>query len=476
MPWLAPVLALLFCGSAFTQSAPPQITAPVNPADAANKGYVDTLASHGVTIVPPPATPPTVNLSYAGGGLTNGVLLGAGGNVISFCPALSCVTSPSTDHQRASALFWSTTADDGHSEEQTVAIETIIGTGASKPWAPNTAFAVGDNIRFGDARNAVYRATQAGLSASSGAGPSGTGSAITDGTVVWSWINASALDAKVGLYNETVVKPGAGSTWSQANNIQLYPGVVPSFNVNTEFDFTNNAADCNLGIANCNGLEISMAGAHRSTTGVHIGSQNVGPGYGAIWGIRLDGTFLASSATIEDDTGSPVGIGFGLQGLGSTAGHAIAAISDASPGASSYLVTGTKTSADFTDLSSSPAAFNNSGAHGLGTFVDTSASPVVLNVTGTHSAEVFNDASVSPSAISLHGTYSLAAITTANSTAQDALIVADGQRICFAATDACLVHTGGKLQYLVGGTAQFSVQDTTGNAVFRGTVTASGTP
>jgi hypothetical protein len=305
---------------------------------------------------------PTQNLTYAAGGLTNGVLIGSGGNVISYCPLLSCVTSPSADHQRAGSLFWSTTSDDGHSEEQTVAIETVIGTGYTKAWATSTAYALGANVNFG-AANTVYRATTAGTSASSGTGPTGKGSGIVDGTVVWAWINDSAIDAKVGLYNEVSVIPGAGASWAQANNFQMQSGVIPTFNINTEFDFNNNSGtDCAIGVANCNNLEVAVGGSNTSTTGIHLSSSNAGAKSGVLWGIRLNGAKLASLADIEIDSSAAVGIGFGVSGIGSST-HAIAAISDASTGVTSLLMTGTKTGADISDQTTSPVAFGNGGTH-----------------------------------------------------------------------------------------------------------------
>ena len=54
-------------------------------------------------------------------------------------------------------------------------------------WAQSTSYSVGDNVR---ANNAQYIATVAGTSASTGAGPSGTSSAITDHTVTWKYVVA----------------------------------------------------------------------------------------------------------------------------------------------------------------------------------------------------------------------------------------------------------------------------------------------
>ena len=57
-------------------------------------------------------------------------------------------------------------------------------------WAASTAYAVG-NLRANGA--GVYRVTVAGTSAASG-GPTGTGSAITDGSVTWEYLALSSAD------------------------------------------------------------------------------------------------------------------------------------------------------------------------------------------------------------------------------------------------------------------------------------------
>jgi hypothetical protein len=64
--------------------------------------------------------------------------------------------------------------------------QVALGTFApgTNTWAPNTAYA----LNYAMTNNlSYYVATQAGTSASSGTGPSGYGSAIADGTVVWSY-------------------------------------------------------------------------------------------------------------------------------------------------------------------------------------------------------------------------------------------------------------------------------------------------
>jgi len=59
----------------------------------------------------------------------------------------------------------------------------------SQPWVPNTAWASGQQCHI---NGLVFRCTTPGTSASSG-GPSGTGTGITDGTVVWAYAGPESM-------------------------------------------------------------------------------------------------------------------------------------------------------------------------------------------------------------------------------------------------------------------------------------------
>ena len=72
----------------------------------------------------------------------------------------------------------------------------VIGNGHTL-WAASTAYTVGQTVQ--NSGN-VYTCTTAGTSAASG-GPSGTGTGITDGTVVWSWLTQDNLTCASGNIN-----------------------------------------------------------------------------------------------------------------------------------------------------------------------------------------------------------------------------------------------------------------------------------
>lgn len=67
---------------------------------------------------------------------------------------------------------------------QVAQIEAQINGANVTAWATSTAYSLN---AYRSANGAVYKCTTAGTSASSGSGPSGTGSSITDGTAVWAY-------------------------------------------------------------------------------------------------------------------------------------------------------------------------------------------------------------------------------------------------------------------------------------------------
>lgn len=338
----------------------------------------------------------------------------APGNQVSFCPTLSCISTPDTGHQRASLLVSAETQDDAHSEEQTVGITTTVSKGALKAYAASKSFTVGDSIVIG---NAAYRATTSGTTGANSAPPSTRPTTApfttTDGTVTWLWINDGAIVAKVGLYNEVAVVPGGGNSWAQANNFHLRPGTVPSFNINTEFDFQNDSGtDCVPGAANCNNLYVTTAGANKSTTSLAIQSPNTA-NYAAIWGIRLNGDKLASDQDIAIDSGAAVGLGIGVTGF-TPAFHATAAIQDGSTTPSTLVATGSKTVATINDVATSPTALSVTGTKSTADIYLGAAGPTAIRIVGNRTSAGITDASNSPASINITGAHTLAGIREAS--------------------------------------------------------------
>lgn len=274
------------------------------------------------------------------------------GNTFSICPALSCLAgngdgSPSNDHHRTTMLVSGTTQDDAHSQENTLSVITTIDKGYATQWAANTTYAANANVRNG---SEIYRAAASCTSGNSGPGGLAL-SGIVDGSCRWGWINAAAINAKVGAYVETKVMPGAGPAWGAAFNYHFEndPTIPGNFWPGVEFDYANDSGkDCVIGVADCTSMRIGIAGNGQITHGVQItGDGFVRDGQqrkSMIWGIRLNGDHAVSGAGIEVDLQSEVGIGFGTSGIGLTS-FSQAAIKDVSTSPVGLEIGGTHTNA-----------------------------------------------------------------------------------------------------------------------------------
>lgn len=266
------------------------------------------------------------------------------GNRISFCPELSCIRGPSDgtiassylDHQRASVLISGSSQLDGIAQEQLLAVIGTVATGRSSSWKPRHSYAVGDNVNRINADNsgAVYRATTAGTTgtvAPPAKRPQSLPFTVRDGSVTWEWINDPAIAVKANLYNEQTVKPGAASTWAQANNVELKPGVIPSFHVNTELDFGNNSGvDCGFSNGNCFNLFMRSGGKNMLTGHLQVdGDPEAGTPYAAYFGIRIAGAKATKIADIITESSGAVGIGVCSSGV-TTCSHSTASINDKS--------------------------------------------------------------------------------------------------------------------------------------------------
>lgn len=102
---------------------------------------------------------------------------------------------------------------------------------AVSSWQVSTAYAVGARVTTNVGAARVYRCFQAGASASSGTGPSGTGTSIADGTCLWRYLGEGAAAVDVpALCTVTGPSPAvAGSLtgietpvsgWRSATNVQ----------------------------------------------------------------------------------------------------------------------------------------------------------------------------------------------------------------------------------------------------------------
>ncbi|HJE24570.1 MAG TPA: hypothetical protein K8W01_13010 [Methylorubrum populi] len=412
------LLPLMGPSAVLAQAQPAVEAPPVPDNDRAVPNLPALVDSHGLLRLKQAAG---LDRSLAGTKNPNTIMMGVG-NRISFCPALSCIYGPPSgavrpeffDHQRASLLVSGASQDDGATQEQTLAVTTTIGTGYATPYKPRTAYRAGDNVNIG---NVVYRAVQAGTSGAAttlpATRPDHLPFTVKDGSVVWEWINDSAINAKVGAYFETNVVDGAGAAWGAAFNYhintkprsgQFFPGV--------EFDYANDSGhDCAVGVTDCTAIRVGLAGNAQVTHGIQITGDGVGTtGYSSIWALRINGDRVASQSAIEVDAASPIGLGFGSSGIGGQS-HSVATIQDVTAGPTSLQTAGAKTIADLVLGASGPRAIQITGARSSSAIEDTTTSPAALNIGGKKSLAAIRDGSTTPTGILLQGAYATAQIS-----------------------------------------------------------------
>jgi len=340
----------------------------------------------------------------------SGIYMGSGGINLSLETLISSPAGAAdSDNQRAQLALVATTVDDGNSEEQNLIVLTRIQTGYSKTWATSTAFAQGDNVSFGGSRNSVYRCIVPGVSAASGEGPTGQGQNILDGSVRWRWINDAAINSKTGTYLETVVAPGAGSSWGLTNNVHIDAGVISPFVAGFEQDLTNySGQDSVIGgpdPRNKLGVWIAVQGTTRSTAALQISSANT-DNDAAIWGAYFAGDRLASNAVIGIDASSAIGIGAGSgAGTALTPTFTTAFIRDKSISPTGLSLAGTYSSAQISlpQGGGTPSAISISGVKGLASIFDAATSPIGMKLDGVYSSSGISISGVTPSSYSSSG-------------------------------------------------------------------------
>lgn len=294
------LLLVFACVSANAQFSPGQVLS----ASQLNYQFSLYVPIAGGTLTGPLSLP-SLSLTGAGiaqtGGSTAMVNLTAttgpgfyangGGSTYSFYPTIGYNLG---DHQRAQEYVSFNSAQSGTISETGISINATINTGLVPLWAQNTSYATGALV---DTAGNVYQATTGGTSANSGSGPTGTGSAITDGTVTWAFQCADQCNAKMPLFISAVAGPNAGKSWAADDALTLQSGWAGLFAVTHEFDMTNNSgSDC---VTCQNILLTGNPGANK----VQAFSSAYGPSatnYNAINGYQVTGAKAVTNAAFYD--------------------------------------------------------------------------------------------------------------------------------------------------------------------------------
>jgi len=282
---------------------------------------------------------------------------------------------------------------------------------------------------------------------------------------------------KVARYIGLVQGPNAGAGWTLNTDIVRngVPGVShdagfigtpargtpgamdpASGTVGYELDFSNFDVDSGVSEgAFTVGMYLHNRSTHKSLAGIFMSNLQLlkldGSGVAA-WehGILMQGPTLINGSAFYDTTNSSV----------------------------SFKSEGTHAGAAFYANDTSPYGLEVSGDHSTSSVFLTDNAPRGVQIAGTRSVAAIRDASVAPVGVSLIGTYSQA-INTSTSTANIALATKAGQKVCFAGITACAYYDTAAHKWYFSdenNVVVFSVAMTSGNAIFKGTVTPSATP
>lgn len=229
-------------------------------------------------------------------------------------------------HQVSSVYVKSTAVQNATIAEYMVTFDSNLNSGLAPTWVGSTPYTAGGFLVNG---LNVYLCTHSGTSASSG-GPTGTGSVITDGSVVWAYQVSNFAAAKVGVFFSAVTGPNSSpNSWGFANDLIIGSGDVGIFKVGAEFDIQNNAGDFfapgNPAGKNAYNVYVSGNVNFPLTAQLAIAPQTT-TGFSAYYGLLINGLKVASVADLEISGGAA----FGLSISGLFGSHSIAAIGDAS--------------------------------------------------------------------------------------------------------------------------------------------------
>lgn len=230
------------------------LKSPTVSAQGANIGSGDATVGHVKML--PTASPTFLNAhNPANTPQPDGVFITPSGPYIDYCSIGGCLDG---NHLRSHMLINTTTKTGADAQENALAINFTSKTGKVVPYAPNTAFTVGQSVRvFGSTcqfqvggstltdADCLYTPAVGGTTGSSP--PNGNTTASQDGSVTWKFLGGGPNDGKTALNIACVAEDGAGTTWCTNFNFSIrYKGAGTAW---------GEEKDCN------NGNETSSAGS-----------------------------------------------------------------------------------------------------------------------------------------------------------------------------------------------------------------------
>jgi len=204
----------------------------------------------------------------------------------------------SGDHQRAQQLTSFISREGSTIMETGLVVNAYSTTGYAAAFANSTSYAANQVISN---QERMYKAASACMSASSGSGPTGTGTGIVNGTCSFSYVTDEIANGKQAANFFHVAEAGAGHVWGEVTAMVVQPSWNGGFAAGHEVDFTNNSGvDC----MTCQTLFVTgTAGANKIGAGVSLYNSSVS-NYAYEDSIKFNGAKLATRSNLWDNTTS----------------------------------------------------------------------------------------------------------------------------------------------------------------------------
>lgn len=248
---------------------------------------------------------------------TNGTFTGAAGASgapFQAEPALGPFHDVAQDLTRAQTVRYFTASGDSNKGEYATLYNMIATNGFPTAWQAGKAYPEGGTcLNDGGKMYRVAAGTRGGTTAASGSGPTGTGSSINDGTVIWRYEPnfSPGNGGKTNLCLMTYQDSNSGPAWTGAFAHQIAAGGFKKNAYTLELDLNNYWGDY-AGAPNgpvATALQIFLGGTHRSSSAISIGQYDTpSQGTSLVNGMVFGGATLVRDNTIYDLTGSYNGI------------------------------------------------------------------------------------------------------------------------------------------------------------------------
>lgn len=227
------VAFLALCGPAWGQTSPNWTTGYVPPASEWN-----SLWGSKQNYSAPLSLLSAGSLSVVANTPLEGFYSTGAGAFVSMCPGYNFGCNTAINKIMAGTASITTSLGDAGTQEAGINAYLVNKTGQALAWVASTSYAAGQNSISDSGQNLYVETVGVCTSASSG-GPTGTGTAIADGTCRWNYNGNPGLRGKMAIVGTTLVLPGGTNAWAGDFDTFIEPGWLEGFATGMEIDVTN---------------------------------------------------------------------------------------------------------------------------------------------------------------------------------------------------------------------------------------------